>query len=130
MGKRRGEPSSARAAAVLALVAACALSAACASPKPTSSLGFATTVPGVVSPRILKQDVEGEWCFTENVVTVTLRPPWKVRLADAGRAVTKATESVPGANILTDVTVRTRIEQYLLFQRVCSIVVGDAGTLP
>jgi hypothetical protein len=129
MWQRGSEPRIVRSAARLAVFAACALFAACASPRPTSSLAFVTTVPGVVSPRILKQDVEGEWCFTENVVAVTLRPPWQVRLADAGRAVTKAIESVPGANILTDVTVRTRIEQYLLFQRVCSIVVGDAGSL-
>jgi hypothetical protein len=129
MSERGSEPRGARSRAVLA-VAACALLAACAGPRSPSPLAFVTTASGIVSPRILKQDVEGEWCFTENIVAVTLRPPWQVRLADTGRAVTKAIESVPGANILTDVTIRTRIEQYLLFQRVCAIVIGDAGTLP
>jgi hypothetical protein len=82
-----------------------------------------------VNPKILRQEVEGEWCFTQNVIAVSLRPPWRVRLADAGRAVSKAIDSVPGANVLTDVTVRTRLEQYLLFQRVCAVVVGDAGRM-
>jgi hypothetical protein len=52
-----------------------------------------------------------------------------VRLADTGRAVSAALDSVPGANVLTDVIVRTRLEQYLLFQRVCAVVVGDAGRM-
>ena len=33
------------------------------------------------------------------------------------------------ANVLTHAEFRVRVEQYLLFQRVCSVVVGDAGTL-
>jgi hypothetical protein len=36
---------------------------------------------------------------------------------------------VPGANVLTHVDLSVRVEQYLLFQRVCSLVIGDAGTL-
>jgi len=78
---------------------------------------------------ILARNVEGEFCFSEDVVTVTLRPPWRARLADPGRAVAAALAEVPGANVLTHVQVRTRIEQYLLFQRICSIVVGNAGRI-
>jgi hypothetical protein len=69
---------------------ACAISilvCACASPPPVSDLAFVTRDPEVVNPRILRQEVEGEWCFTQNIVTVSLRPPWRVRLADTGRAI-------------------------------------------
>ncbi len=110
-------------------VATLALVCACASPPPVAELTFVTRDPGVVNPKTLRQEVEGEWCFTQNIITVSLRPPWRVRLADTGRAVSKAIDSVPGANVLTDVIVRTRIEQYLLFQRVCAVVVGDAGRM-
>ena len=44
-------------------------------------------------------------------------------------AVAKAIDGVPGANVLTDVSMSARVEQYLLFQRVCAIVVGDAGRM-
>jgi hypothetical protein len=108
-------------------VATLALVCACAGPPPVAELTFVTRDPDVVNPKILRQEVEGEWCFTQNIVAVSLRPPWRVRLPDTGRAVSRAIDSVPGANVLTNVIVRTRIEQYLLFQRVCSIVVGDAG---
>jgi hypothetical protein len=118
-------PRRARLLAGVTLVLVCA----CASPPPASELTFVTREPGLVNPKILQQEVEGEWCFTQNVIAVSLRPPWRVRLADAGRAVSKAIDSVPGANVLTDVTVRTRLEQYLLFQRVCAVVVGDAGRM-
>jgi hypothetical protein len=83
--------------------------------------------PGGIDVKLLQSDVSGEWCFSQSLIAVTLRPPWRVRLPDTGRAVADALESVPGANILTDVRVETRVEQYLLFQRVCSIVVGNAG---
>jgi len=109
---------------------ACAVLAflcACASPPLVSELTFVTRDPDVLNSRILRQEVEAEWCFTQNIIAVSLRPPWRVRLADTGRAVSRAIDGVPGANVLVNVIVRTRIEQYLLFQRVCSIVVGDAG---
>ena len=108
-------------------VATLALVCACAGPPPAAELTFVTLDPGAANPKILRHEVEGEWCFTQNIITVSLRPPWRVRLADTGRAVSKAIDSVPGANVLTDVIVRTRIEQYLLFQRVCAVVIGDAG---
>jgi hypothetical protein len=108
-------------------VATLAFVCACAGHPPVAELTFVTRDPGAVNPKILRQEVEGEWCFTQNIITVSLRPPWRVRLPDTGRAVSKAIDSVPGANVLTDVIVRTRIEQYLLFQRVCSVVIGDAG---
>jgi hypothetical protein len=110
--------------AVLAPLALC-----CAGPPPLSPLTFVAREPGVVEPVILKRRVEGSWCFSQSLLAVSLRPPWQLRLADTGRAVTRAIESVPEANVLIDVVVRTRIEQYLLFQRVCSIVVGDAGRI-
>jgi len=108
------------------LLAVVASTLACAS-RPPSELAFIAREPDVVKAKVLRQEVEGEWCFTENVVAVSLRPPWKVRLADTGRAVSRAIDGVPGANVLLDVRVRTRIEQYLLFQRICSVVTGDAG---
>ena len=126
MSATRNPPRSPRKTCVLA-AAALSLVCACASPPPVAELAFVTRDPGVVNPKTLRQEVEGEWCFTQNIIAVSLRPPWRVRLADTGRAVSRAIDSVPGANVLTNVIVRTRIEQYLLFQRVCSIVVGDAG---
>jgi hypothetical protein len=90
-------------------------------------MAFVTRTPGLVAPVILAREVRGEFCFTEDVVTVTLRPPWRARLADPGRAVDDALAKVPGANVLTHVQMKTRLEQYLLFQRICSIVVGNAG---
>jgi hypothetical protein len=111
-----------------AAAAACALLASgCAVPPPVSRMAFVTRVPGLVEPKVLARGVEGEYCFAEDVVTVSLRPPWRARLADPGRAVEAALASVPGANVLTHVEVRTRLEQYLLFQRICSIVIGNAG---
>ena len=107
--------------------AATVLLCACAGPPPNLDLAFVTREPDVVNPRILRQEVRGEWCFTQDIITLSLRPPWQVQLADTGWAVSRAIDSVPGANILTNVIVLTRIEQYLLFQRVCSIVIGDAG---
>lgn len=104
-------------------------SPACASPPPIAQFTLVTRQPGVVRPEVLRRDIEGEWCFTENVVRVTLRPPWRARFADPGRAVAAALEQVPGANVLTDVSVSVRVEQYLLFQRICAIVTGDAGRI-
>lgn len=101
---------------------------ACATPPP-SDLDFVVLAEHVVEPKILRQEVEGEWCFTQDFITVTLRPPWRARLADVQPAVIRAIESVPGANVLMNVSLKTRIEQYLLFQRICSVVVGDAGRI-
>jgi len=112
-----------RAAGALAAL----LAAGCAGPPPISRMAFVTRIPGIVEPTVLARGVEGEFCFTQDVISVSLRPPWRARLADPGRAVESALASVPGANVLTHVEVRTRVEQYLLFQRICSIVVGNAG---
>jgi hypothetical protein len=106
-----------------------ALALGCAGPPPISRMAFVTRVPGLVEPTVLARGVEGEFCFAEDVVTVSLRPPWRARLADPGRAIEAALAKVPGANVLTHIEVRTRVEQYLLFQRVCSIAVGNAGRL-
>lgn len=106
-----------------------ALALGCASPPPISELTFVTFEPGVVEPKILQGNVEGEWCFSENVIAVSLRPPWRARFADRGRAIAAAIESVPGANVLTDVRVQIRVEQYLLFQRKCALVTGNAGRI-
>ena len=110
-------------------VVSAAIGAGCAAPPPNSQLAFVTRIPGMVEPVVLAHGVEGEFCFSEDIVTVTLRPPWRARLADPGRAVEAALAAVPGANVLTHVQVRTRLEQYLLFQRICSVVVGNAGRI-
>jgi hypothetical protein len=102
----------------------------CADPPPIAELALVTTRPDVVRPEILRQDVEGEWCFSQNVVRVSLRPPWRARLADHGRAIARAIDSVPGVDVLVNVDVRVRVEQYLLFQRICAVVRGDAGRIP
>jgi hypothetical protein len=109
-----------------ALAAAASLGFACATPPP-SDLAFVVLAPDVIRPKVLRQEVTGEWCFAQDFITVSLRPPWRARLADVQPAITRAIESVPGANVLTDVRLRTRIEQYFFFQRICSIVIGDAG---
>ena len=103
------------------------LAVACAGPPPVSELTLVAREPGVVRPEILKRGVEAEWCFTQDLITASLRPPWRARLADRGRAIARAIDSVPGANILTEVRIRVRVEQYLLFTRVCAIASGDAG---
>ena len=103
------------------------LAVGCAGPPPISELTLVAREPGVVHPEILKRGVEAEWCFTQDIITASLRPPWRARLADRGRAVSRAIESVPGANILIEVRIRVRVEQYLLFTRVCAIASGDAG---
>jgi len=113
---------------MVTLLAAALLLGGCATPPPPE-LGFVVREPVGLDPKILRQEVTGEWCFTQDIITVSLRPPWRVRLAQLAPAVTRAIESVPGANVLVDVSVRTRVEQYLLFQRTCSVVVGDAGRL-
>ena len=103
------------------------LAVGCAGPPPVSELTLVAREPGVVRPEILKRGVEAEWCFTHDLISASLRPPWRARLADRGRAISRAIESVPGANILTEVRIRVRVEQYLLFTRVCAIASGDAG---
>lgn len=105
------------------------LACACGTPATVSRFTLAVRSPGVVRPEILRRDVEGEWCFSQDLITVTLRPPWRARLANRGRAVEDALAQVPGANVLTDASLSVRVEQYLLFQRICSIVHGDAGRL-
>lgn len=128
MSERTAERRRARRTVAWGLAAS--LLSACAGSGGNAPLTFVATAPDTLTPRLLKQDVKAEWCFAESFVTVALRPPWRVRLADTGRAVTRAIDSVPGANVLTHVRMRTRIEQYLLFQRVCAIVIGDAGVVP
>lgn len=105
------------------------LSCGCGTPAPVSRFTLAVRVPDLVHPEILRHDVQGEWCFTESLIAVTLRPPWRARLADRGRAVEDALGQVPGANVLTHASLAVRVEQYLLFQRICSLVRGDAGRL-
>lgn len=111
----------------LALGVALAALAGCGKPPPIAEFGFLATQPDVVRPLVIKRGVEGKWCFTENLIATTLRPPWNARLADHGRAVRDALDGIPTANILTNVDVRVRIDQYLLFQRICAVVQGDAG---
>jgi hypothetical protein len=118
----------ARRSAIAAIPAlCCALTSGCSTPFALSHMAFVTRTPGLVEPVILAREVQGEYCFTEDVVTVSTRPPWRARLADPGRAIDDALAQVPGANVLTHIEVKTRVEQYLLFQRICSIVVGNAG---
>ncbi|MBW2236763.1 MAG: hypothetical protein JRG85_15355 [Deltaproteobacteria bacterium] len=111
----------------LALGVALAALTACGKPPPIAEFGFLATRPDVVRPLVIKRGVQGEWCFTENLIATLLRPPWNARLADHGRAVRDALDGIPTANVLTHVDVRVRIEQYLLFQRICAVVQGDAG---
>ena len=108
-------------------VLACVLAASCAGPPPITQLTLVTRDPGVLRPEILKRAVQAEWCFNQDIITASLTPPWRARLADRGRAISRAIDSVPGANVLTDVRIRVRVEQYLLFTRVCAIASGDAG---
>ena len=52
-----------------------------------------------------------------------------VTTQDVMGGVVAALEGVPGANVLTRATLRVKVEQYLLFQRVCAIVTGNAGAI-
>jgi len=113
---------------LVGLVAVC-IGSGCAAPPPISQMAFVTRVPRTVEPTLLARGVTGEYCFSQDLIRVSLRPPWRARLADPGRAVAAALAEVPGANVLTHVQVRTRVEQYLLFQRICSVVVGNAGRI-
>jgi hypothetical protein len=113
----------------LALGVVLAALTGCGKPPLIAEFGFLATRPDVVRPLMIKRGVRGEWCFSENVIATTLRPPWNARLADHGRALRAALDGVPTANVLTNVDVRVRIEQYLLFQRICAVVQGDAGRL-
>ena len=101
----------------------------CATQPPIASFTLLAREPGVLRPEVLERGVVGEYCFSKNVVSATLQPPWQARLADTARAVAAALAKVPEANVLTSVSVQARVEQYLLFQRVCAIVVGDAGRI-
>ena len=114
-------------AVLLSFFASLALS--CTTPPPFADLAFVTTRSDVLEPAILRRGVQDEYCFTQNLIAAVLRPPWRARLADHARAIDRAIAAVPGANVLTDVSVDVRVEQYLLFQRICAAVTGDAGRL-
>jgi hypothetical protein len=101
----------------------------CAGAPPIAELAFATPRTGVLEPEILRAGVEGEHCFSEDLIRVSLRPPWMARLADHGRAVADALAQVPEANVLVDASVSVRVEQYLLFQRICALVRGNAARI-
>jgi hypothetical protein len=103
--------------------------AGCAAAPAVSRFTLITRVPRAVPSELLERGVEGRACFTRSFVRVLLTPPWRARLADPSLAVADALARVPGANVLTNVSVRTRVEQYLLFQRTCAIVVGNAGRI-
>lgn len=109
------------------ILAAAALALACAGPPPHSELAFVTTRPQAVRATLLRPGVQGRWCFHVDLITASLRPPWRARLADHGMALRRAIESVPGADVLVNASVDVRVEQYLLFQRICAVVSGDAG---
>ncbi len=94
-----------------------------------SKLTFVTTREDAVAVELLERGVRGQSCFSVNVVRAVLNPPWRARPADHGAAIADALARVEGAEMLMDVTVYARVEQYLLFQRICSVVTGDAGRL-
>jgi hypothetical protein len=78
---------------------------------------------------IVQHDVEGRACSTENLIAVTLRPPSRARLADHGAALRDALSRYPGADVMSNMRLQVRVEQYLLFQRICAVVHGDVGRL-
>ncbi len=114
---------------VLLLGLLCASVSGCGKPPPLADFGFLVTRPDVVQPVVVQRDVEGRSCFTENLIAVTLRPPWNARLADHGAAVRDALSRHPTANAMSNVRILVRVEQYLLFQRICAVVHGDVGRL-
>lgn len=116
-------------AAALAAALLWAAAVACGRPPPLSQFGLLVTRPDVVQPVVVMRNVEGRACFTENFVSVTLRPPWNARLADHGAAVRDALSRHPSANAMSNVRIGVEVQQYLLFQRICAVVHGDVGTL-
>jgi hypothetical protein len=114
----------------IAIALAAALFLGCAKPQPVTQLTFVTTRDGVVEPEILATDVEYGWCYTMTLLDYFSRFPWRASLVpNYGFAVRLALDSVPGANIMTDVAVERRRSEYLLFRRVCSTVTGNAGRI-
>lgn len=114
--------------AVAALVLALG-PAGCRAPAAFSKLTYVTSRADVVDAEVLKWRVEGESCFSVNIVTGILRPPWRARPADHGAAIADALSKVEGAELLTRVSVNVKITQYILWQTICSQVVGDARRL-
>ena len=118
----------------LALGAALALAAlapnfGCAGRPPITQLSFVTTDPNALEPRVLRRQVRGEACFSRDLITATITPPWRAPRADHGEAIADAIDRTPGANVLTNVSVGVTVTQYLLFVRICAVVHGDAGVL-
>lgn len=111
------------------LAAVAALAASCTAPPPHTRLAFVSVYGDGVSADVLATGIRGEWCFSENALAVSVRPPWRARLADHGQAVRRALASVPDANVLLNASLDVRVEQYLLFQRICAIATGDAGRI-
>lgn len=101
----------------------------CGSRPPIAEFSFVTTRLGAVHPEILKRNVEGEYCFSQGLFAWVLRPPWMARFADHGRAIDAAIKSVPDANVMSEIRVRVRVENYLLVQRICAIATGNVGKL-
>lgn len=113
---------------VAAVVLACSLG--CAAPPPVTRLTFVTTREGVIQPEILATGVEYGWCYTLTLLDYAARLPWKASLVpNYGYAVALAIDSVPGANVMTNVKVERQRHEYGIFRRVCSTVTGDVGRI-
>jgi hypothetical protein len=115
-------------AALAPILALAIAGSGCAKP-PMAEYGLVSTRPGAVHAVVVQRDVEGEACSNESLLAVLLRPPWQARLADHGRAVRNALAQVPTADVLENVQMEVRVEQFLLFQRICARVRGDAGRI-
>jgi hypothetical protein len=111
------------------LVAALSL-LGCASEPPVTRLTFVTTREAVVEPEVLATGVEAGWCYTLNPLDYLARLPWKASYVPSyGHAIALALAKVPGANVMTGVSVQRTRSEYLLVRRVCSTVKGDVGRI-
>jgi len=84
---------------------------------------------------VLKTDVSRTWCVTQNILGA-LASSWSVAfgstnppLADQSYAIALAIDSVPGGNIMTDVSVRAEIKDYFFVETDCVTVTGNVGQI-
>jgi len=102
----------------------------CAKPKAFAQFTFVTTNESVVQPLVLEKGVSRTWCITH---TPASEIDWTLRgnrlEADQSYAITLAIDSIPGANVMTDVSVKSETKDFFFVATNCVTVTGDVGRL-
>jgi hypothetical protein len=96
-----------------------------------------TSQKDIIKPLILEKDVTRSWCATQTILgeagSALSTSPWGKTnrlLADHAYAIALSINSVSGANVMTDVSVKTETTAYLLWTTTCVTVTGDVGRIP